>query len=265
MRWIFGLLWILLGVVYYFAQQDCCTNNADALGATKVPVVKPLSIKMATPISFNCKEDTPNLDDDWDQYRDSLVSIIEDNRVLEIKTYEFKDERGEQEGDLAVARGTNIRQLFTELPENKVRFNTGVFGDDCIKKRMYELVELRALRNSEKVKETSDGALIYFQSNSTEKIEDQDIEDYLNDVAQRLIQTKERVRLTGHTDASGDAAQNLKLGQARANSIRGYLMNKGVSSTQILASSKGEAAPIASNDTAEGREKNRRTELKIIK
>lgn len=265
MRWIFGLLWILLGVVYYFAQQNCCVGNAEALGAATVPITKPLSIKMATPISFNCQEDTPNLNDDWNQYRDSIISIIGDDRILEIKTYEFKDERGEQEGDLAVARGTNVRQLFTDLPENKVRFNTGVFEDDCIKKRMYELVELRALRNSKKVKETADGALIYFQSNSTEKIADQDIENYLNDVAQRLVRTKERVRLTGHTDASGDAAENLKLGQARANSIRDFLLSKGVSSTQILASSKGEAAPIASNDTAEGREKNRRTELIIIK
>jgi outer membrane protein OmpA-like peptidoglycan-associated protein len=230
-----------------------------------VPIVKPLPTKMVTPISFNCQEDTPMLDDKWETFRDSLVELISDDRVLEIKTYEFNDERQEQEGDLAIARGTNVRQLFTELPENKVRFNTGVFEDDCIKKRMYELVDLRALRNSTKVKETADGALIYFPSNSTEKIADPDIEAYLDDVAQRVIQSKERVRLTGHTDASGDAANNLKLGQARADNIRDYLMSKGVASIQILASSKGEADPIASNDTAEGREKNRRTELNIIK
>lgn len=265
MRWIIGLLWILLGVFYYFAQQNCCTDVITKSSEQLVPISQKMPIKKLSPISFNCQSDTPNTDNTWDSYRDSLVNSIGDDRILEIKTYEFKDERGDQVGDLAVARGTNVRKLFSELPENKIRFESDIFEDDCIKKRMYELVELRALRNSTKVKETANGSTIYFPSNSTEKVDDPDIEAYLDDVAKRVIQSNERVRLTGHTDATGDPAKNMQLGLERANSIKSYLMNKGVSERQILASSKGQADPIASNNTKEGRDKNRRTELEIIK
>ena len=265
MRWIFGILWILLGVVYYLAQKECCLPAGSDLGATVLPATKPLAVKKPVPLSFDCQDDEPILKDSWEKYRDSIVAIVGQDRILEIKTYEFGNESGDQVGDLAVARGTNVRQLFTELEEDKVRFSTGLHNEDCIDKRLKKLVELRTLRNSTKVKETADGANIYFPSNSPDKLADPDIESYLDDVAVRVIQSKERVKLTGHTDSTGDSAKNMQLGQARANHIRSYLISKGVPSAQILASSKGEADPIASNDTAEGREMNRRTELKIIK
>ena len=265
MRWIFGILWILLGVVYYLAQQECCLPASSDQGATVLPATKPLATKPLVPLSFECQNDELVIKDGWEQFRDSIVAVVGNDRVLEIKTYEFNDESGEQAGDLAVARGTNVRQLFTELEEDKIKFSTEIYNEECVKKKLNKLVELRTLRNSSKVKETADGANIYFPSNSTDKLADPDIESYLDDVAARIIVTKERVRLTGHTDSTGDSAENMKLGQARANHIRSYLISKGVPSTQILASSKGEADPIASNETAEGREKNRRTELKIIK
>lgn len=265
MKWIIAVLWILLGVVYYFAQGECCLADASTTTENVVPAAKFLPIKKLSPVSFDCKDDTPKLDKKWQAYKDSLMAVIADDRILEIKTYEFRDERGEQPGDLAVARGTNIRQLFEDLEENKIRFETDVFEDDCIKKRMYELVELKTLRNSVKVKEISDGANIYFPSNSTDELSDPDIELYLDEVAARVSYTKENVRLTGHTDSDGDAGMNLQIGQARADYIKSYLMSKGVASNQIIASSKGESDPIASNQTAEGKEKNRRTELRIIK
>ncbi|MFZ1456737.1 MAG: OmpA family protein, partial [Saprospiraceae bacterium] len=95
--------------------------------------------------------------------------------------------------------------------------------------------------------------------NSTE------VETYLNDVATRLMKTAESVVLTGHTDAIGDADKNMVLGQRRADIVKKYLITKGVDPTKISSVSKGEEQPIADNSTEDGRSKNRRTELQIIK
>ena len=67
--------------------------------------------------------------------------------------------------------------------------------------------------------------------------------------------------IEGHTDADGSKAANLKLSQARANSIRSYIINKfGIDGSRIAAKGYGSAKPIASNKTAAGKAKNRRTE-----
>jgi outer membrane protein OmpA-like peptidoglycan-associated protein len=66
------------------------------------------------------------------------------------------------------------------------------------------------------------------------------------------------ITITGYTDSIGSDAYNLKLGMARANSVKSYLASKGVDASRMTADSKGEADPIAPNSTPEGRQQNRR-------
>jgi OOP family OmpA-OmpF porin len=72
------------------------------------------------------------------------------------------------------------------------------------------------------------------------------------------------VEIAGHTDHSGADADNIRLSQRRADAIKAYLVKKGVSEERIFAKGYGEHDPHASNDTEEGRAKNRRTEIKVI-
>lgn len=72
------------------------------------------------------------------------------------------------------------------------------------------------------------------------------------------------VEIGGHTDNVGDAHSNQKLSEARANIARTYLIEKGIAPGRITAVGYGEMRPIASNETPEGRQKNRRTEVKIL-
>ena len=74
-----------------------------------------------------------------------------------------------------------------------------------------------------------------------------------------------QVELQGHTDSTGDAAANKQLSVDRANAIRDLLVQAGVDSTRITTTGYGADKPIASNDTEEGRAKNRRTELVVVK
>lgn len=71
------------------------------------------------------------------------------------------------------------------------------------------------------------------------------------------------VRVEGHTDSSGRAALNLKLSQARADSVRRYLIQRGVAPDCLKATGYGPNRPIGDNGTAEGRETNRRVEFGI--
>jgi OOP family OmpA-OmpF porin len=70
------------------------------------------------------------------------------------------------------------------------------------------------------------------------------------------------VRVEGHTDSIGTDAYNQGLSERRANAVMGHLVDRGVSASRLTAVGYGEANPIASNDTAEGRALNRRVELK---
>lgn len=70
------------------------------------------------------------------------------------------------------------------------------------------------------------------------------------------------IRLVGHTDSVGDFAHNMKLSEARAKSIMAALTNQyGVAATRLSAHGVGPLAPVSSNDTEEGRAKNRRVEI----
>lgn len=68
----------------------------------------------------------------------------------------------------------------------------------------------------------------------------------------------------GHTDNVGSDESNQVLSENRAKSVVDYLVSKGIPSTQITAKGYGETQPVATNDTPEGRAKNRRTEMKIL-
>ena len=88
----------------------------------------------------------------------------------------------------------------------------------------------------------------------------------LDQVATILFEHPEitKVRIEGHTDAQGSTRANQKLSQARAESVRAYLEDKGVDAGRMVAKGFGESKPVADNATPEGREQNRRVELTIL-
>jgi outer membrane protein OmpA-like peptidoglycan-associated protein len=73
------------------------------------------------------------------------------------------------------------------------------------------------------------------------------------------------VEISGHTDNVGNPADNMILSQDRANTVRNYLIKKGVESNRVTAVGFGDTKPVADNITSQGRQMNRRTEVKIIK
>ncbi len=74
-----------------------------------------------------------------------------------------------------------------------------------------------------------------------------------------------KIEISGHTDATGPESYNLGLSQRRAQSVANFITGKGIANDRIEVKYFGESAPAESNETREGRRKNRRVEFKILK
>lgn len=85
--------------------------------------------------------------------------------------------------------------------------------------------------------------------------------DQVSDALQQRADIK--VELDGYTDSKGSDAYNQKLSEQRAAAVKDYLVSRGIDAARMVAKGFGETAPIADNDTDEGREHNRRVELKV--
>lgn len=87
----------------------------------------------------------------------------------------------------------------------------------------------------------------------------------LDKVSSTLVQYDQTmVEVAGHTDSTGSAAYNQALSERRAQSVAAYLTSRGVRGARLIVVGDGENHPIASNDTPEGRQQNRRVELTIV-
>jgi len=73
------------------------------------------------------------------------------------------------------------------------------------------------------------------------------------------------IEVAGHTDSMGSDEYNLNLAQRRADTVRNYLISKGIAADRLSAKAYGESQPVADNATAEGRFENRRVELLPLK
>jgi outer membrane protein OmpA-like peptidoglycan-associated protein len=88
----------------------------------------------------------------------------------------------------------------------------------------------------------------------------------LNRVVELLTENPAiEIEMSAHTDSRGTDDYNFKLSDNRARSVMEYIISKGIASTRITSHGYGETKPVATNDTDEGRQLNRRVEFKIMK
>ncbi len=88
----------------------------------------------------------------------------------------------------------------------------------------------------------------------------------LNDLVEVMkLKPTMTIEIGGHTDNTGTAEINMKLSQERADAVRNYLIQKGISATRISSKGYGDTMPVADNNTEDGKSKNRRTEVTVIK
>lgn len=105
--------------------------------------------------------------------------------------------------------------------------------------------------------------VIYYKHNSNE-LPDQSFEK-LNQIADYLLHSPEvSIQIKGFTDSTGSYSYNISVSEFRANTIKIYLIGKGVDTARIKTFGLGPENPIATNETEAGRRKNRRVEIELI-
>lgn len=263
------ILWVLLG--YFVKNNDCFDTKFNCADKESAAVVeeKPAPVKKTGPLLFNWNKEGAITGDGWNNQRQSIINGLKDDEILEITGQYRADETNKTTFEnLGVARASEIAKLFKPpLTDERIRLRGQlVNAKDSEKIELFKSATFRNLKNSKSIKEIDDRTLIYFPFNSTNKLKSKDVEAYLDDVAERVKKSGERVRLSGHTDSVSSEESNLRLGQRRADIVKNYLVAKGVSSSKIIATSKGEMVPAngAYVDNKESAQ-NRRTELEIIK
>jgi outer membrane protein OmpA-like peptidoglycan-associated protein len=137
---------------------------------------------------------------------------------------------------------------------------------EAAEKRAREAMEKLAIAAALSIKEETRGTVIVLPGSVLFASAKWDLlpgaQEKLNAVAEALKnQDDHKILVEGHTDSQGNEQSNLELGQRRAQSVRDYLVSRGVKSETITAVGIGQVRPIADNRSPEGRANNRRVEV----
>jgi len=105
---------------------------------------------------------------------------------------------------------------------------------------------------------------LYFKLNEANYIKTAATRQFFDEAARYLKKHKnKKLRLTGHTDNTGNDAVNLRLSRDRASDVKSHLRSSGINASQIVVDAKGEADPKADNSTIAGRRANRRVTVVV--
>lgn len=195
--------------------------------------------------------------------------IVNDARSLTLSTNAVGD--GSQQWPnlqfelpvLTAAPGPDLPQSklnLSRLPESTVRLEPINQGST---------VRVQQLSSDLGARKTNQGTFIALQGDVLFDLDSAVIranaKPILNQLAEfiRLMNVNE-VIVEGHTDTTGEADYNLNLSRRRANAVSDYLKERGVlSNTNVLVRGLGEKQPVATNETPEGRQRNRRVEITL--
>lgn len=271
---IIGLfVWLLLTIGSYLWSKPYICGSLPfcqpQITATATPQLSESINAKRLPLDFEKSDSTPLTNEGFEAFKRGILNERTENQLLEITGYYYDEERNTSTyPNLGLARANALKTLFAaDLPVESIRlkaikspipFNE---NDLYLEAAVFNWIPAPVAST---VEVFADRTVIRFPFNSVQKEIDTAIDLFLDKLAKRVMESKEKVSLTGHTDSVGDEAVNAELALRRAKMIRDILMQKGVNRNQIKTYSKGENMPIANNNTEEGRQKNRRVVVRLI-
>lgn len=198
------------------------------------------------------------------------------NRVLQLTGFYARNEKNNtQQPNLGLARaealkkeivakGADQNQINTTYAIRPIPSKTGFVEYSFKTKQEIANYEKEMLAKVQSNIEKIGSMNVYFETGSDNIALNDDLANFIDDVKYYLAKKpNQKVKLIGHTDNVGNAQSNTTLGLERAKTIKTYFVRGGVKANQIATSSEGPNKPIATNDTDDGRAKNRRVEISI--
>ncbi len=292
--WLLAALLALLlfgGNNYYKKNCNCDGTNApsvstlvetSAAGATAISIADGAAFKGSTDDNLrfgrNSYEHAPPLSEKLNTVFNSTAAYLKEhpNRSMHITGFYNETEKNASiYPNLGLARANHIKAMLTALgaPASQILTDAVVKPDGTFVKDT--LMGGAIYRFSDLVKDDSRLAdiekrlranpiILYFGTNQNDlTLSDAQRKDFA-DLLYYLDNKKgAKATSTGHTDNKGSAVKNTALSAQRSEFVRNYLSKNGVNPAQISTSGKGPTQPTTSNDTEEGRAKNRRVEVGI--
>jgi len=204
----------------------------------------------------------------WTAEVKSIAQLKAEGKKLRIEAPYYAQESNSSGYDnLGLARAEALKKLFAKDLDTAQIITAGVLLKDSIRPEFINGYKdyIKWITHNKNVQEKHHKTLVYFPVNSTREIKNKAIISYIDELVKKMKENPDyKVELTGFTDNTGNAEKNYQLGVGRAERIKNLLLDKGIDSSRIIVKSEGEKNPIADNNTSEGRQKNRRVEIRII-
>lgn len=270
LAFLLPIIFIILawfGWGWYKQNIACCNEVTTEVEETTITPEDPApeAVKFG-PLVYNWDSDEPITNDLWPAQKKEILSADAEGKIFRIVGPYFKDEANNTSFEnLGLARADAVRKILVDsIPLDRMEIDSKLTENigDMKTKPFGGTVFDWAVRN-ENIKEVGNKTLIYFPYNSTKKLENANINNYLISVAESLKGNEKNVALSGHTDNKGNPAYNKNLALKRTKTIKAKLIKLGISADRISTTSFGEEKPIDTNDTEKGRQNNRRVELEI--
>ena len=262
-------IWLLLGIGYWYIAN----NNCD----TSTPTTE--IVEVISPFYFEEGASDIVPTEIFKDYRDALLDLHPEGSELTIVGYMTPDEQATN-ANIGLERAQALMNHMN-LSDDKVTLQ-GEVVEDLNPNSQYASIYSPSDKNAAGDRTSStDSAIveneltgetdsnvarhstIYFPFNSTQKLEREEVNTYLNSIALRVLGTGETIVLTGYADQVGTRAYNYRLGEKRAYAIKYYLVSRGVNPRKILTVSKGEGYN-RTKTSAEERQDGRRVELLLL-
>lgn len=302
-QYLLGILFtIILGSIlyYYFCCKDCMANaNIDE---TEKIMAEPVdnSTKMAFIVKDEQGSLDVERNENFN-FKESYFTILEplsnsvNNAVVEVKNYMLQDSlkilhitgyykssetNNSAFPNLGLARANAVKNYFVSTGVSSKNIDTyGELNDDMVPDNDYiyygpvgfsmsthdgaDTTRMEAIQAlGESIKENP--LVLYFETGASTLNLTAEQREKVANISRYIDKIHEaQIHVIGHTDNTGDAFSNMKLGQKRADFVKRYLMGNAISESQIETLSKGQEEPITTNATDEGRQKNRRVVVTI--
>ncbi|MCB0640041.1 MAG: OmpA family protein [Phaeodactylibacter sp.] len=269
----FLLVWVWFApYLWYPCWQEVFCVECIAKDSTEATTVAPVPEDKPGALSFRWDDPTPVQREVYDALKSGVLASMTDDNILEITGLYYEGEAAPEGFDnMGFARAAEVRKLFPDVPDDRIALKARLLTEnvEMAKTKFFDGASFNWLEPEKQEKEsveTLEGLVIVrFPYNSTARISDPAIDEYLEKLAAHVKTTGEKIRLTGHTDNTGGEDYNYQLGLDRAKAMYSILIEKGVPANQISVDSKGKTQAVASNGTEAGKAENRRVEVRLLK